>query len=379
MQGPSPAALYVGESSPARFISSSRTASYKVSKLPSQVAFTYPTRRTKNMETLTRTTASAARSTAETTRDIHRLQEITAVETSHIIQEKIRLYIIAALSLLWLSAQLQRYIARNPNAGCWYGWDALALAAVAYFCKRNQYAIACVFTSAYFVWTRLPGSPFNDLHLPSFDNFLKTTSEQNTSGVANRGAVSTTDDLEDAPACLVCWSSDEKPVALPCNHFMCQECLSTMKGRQQTCCPLCRRPLFHNNDGMRCAVHKAVVATLAARLISSGIILFLQLWHGQYWEVVQSAVTYFPQFYCFRVLQIVVLTQGVEWWQFGMFDYLMPLPLPDWRFWRSVWPAVMFTLVFSVGVSGDLRNIGKLDLMVERVVHREPFTQLYAS
>jgi hypothetical protein len=40
---------------------------------------------------------------------------------------------------------------------------------------------------------------------------------------------------------------------------------------------------------------------------------------------------------------------------------------------------VMFTLVFSVGVSGDLRNIGKLDLIVERVVRREPFTQLYAS
>ena len=326
------------------------------------------------METSTRT--SAAGNTAEA---IQRLREIVAVETSHIIQDKLRLYIIAALSLLWLSAQLQRYIARNPNAEFWYGWDALALAAVAFFGQQNRYAAACVFSSAYFVWTRLPGSPFDDSRLPSFDSFLKTTSEHNTDGMANRGAVSTADNIADAPACLVCWSSDEKSMALPCNHFMCQECLATMKGRRQTCCPHCRRPLFHNNDGLRCVAHKAVVAALAAKVTASGIVLFLQLWHGQYWEVAKSAVIYLPQFYCFRVLHIVLQTQGVEWWQFGMFDYLMPLPLPDGRFWRSVWPVVMFTLLFSVGVSGDLRNIEKLDWIVERVVHREPFMQLYAS
>jgi len=326
------------------------------------------------METSTRTTTSVARSTAEAIQDPFRLRAIAAVETSHIIQDKLRLCIIAALSLLWLSAQLQRYIARNPNAGCWYGWDALALVAVTVFSQRNQYAVACVFTSAYFVWTRLPGSPFNDLHLPSFSTFLKTNSGQHADGIGAAKAV-----REDAPACLVCWSSDERPVALPCDHFMCRECLSTMKGRRQTCCPLCRRPLFHNNDGLRCAVHKAVVAALAARLTASGICLFLQLWHGQYWEVAQSTVTYLPQFYCFRVLQIVIQTQGVEWWQFGIFDYLMPLPVPDGRFWRSVWPPVIFTFLFSVGVSGGLRNIKNLDLIVERTVHREPFARLYGS
>jgi hypothetical protein len=326
------------------------------------------------METSTRTTTSVAQSTAEAIQDPFRLRGIAAVETSHIIQDKLRLCIIAALSLLWLSAQLQRYIGRNSNAGCWYGWDALALAAVAVLSQQNQYAVACVFTSAYFVWTRLPGSPFNDLHLPSFSAFLEATSEQREDGIGAAKAA-----LEDAPACLVCWSSDKRPVQLPCNHSMCRECLSTMKGRRQTCCPLCRRPLFHNNDGLRCAVHKAVVAALAARLTASGICFFLQLWQGQYWEVAQSTVTYLPQFYCFRVLLIVLQTQGVEWWQFGMFDYLMPLPVPDGQFWRSVWPPVVFALLFAMGVSGGLRNIEKLDLFVERVVHREPFSRLYGS
>jgi len=331
------------------------------------------------METSTRNTAPSAHATAEAIEDHFRLREITSIDTSRIIQDKLRLYIIAALSLLWLSAQLRRYIARNPNAGCWYGWDALALAAVALFSKRNQYATACVFTSAYFVWTRLPGSPFNDLHLPSFSTFLETTSEQRKDGTADLQAFNAADTSEAAPACLVCWSSDEIPVMLPCNHSICRECLSTMKDRRQTCCPLCRRPLFHDNDGMRCAAHKALVATFAATLTTSGIYLFLQLWHEQYWEVAQSVVTYLPQFYCFRVLNIVILTQGVEWWQFGMFDYLMPLPIPEGRFWRSVWPPVIFALLFSVNVSGGLHKIEKLDLIVERVVNQEPFAQLYTS
>jgi len=331
------------------------------------------------METPARKTAFAAHSTAEAFEDHFRLRDITRIETSHIIQDKLRLYIVATLSLLWLSAQLRRYLQQNLNTGCWYGWDALALSAVAFFSKRNQYAIACAFTSAYFVWTRLPGSPFNDLHLPNFSTFLETISAQREDGIADLRAADTANTSEDGPACLVCWSSDERPLALPCKHFMCRECVFTMKDRRQTCCPLCRRPLFHNNDGVRCAAHKAVCSALAARLTTSIILLSLKLWHGEYWETIQSAVTDAPQFYCFRALYVVVQTQGIEWWQFGMFDYLLPLPVPDGRVWRSVWPPVIFTFFFSMNVLYALRRIEKLDLIVERVVHQEPFTQLYSS
>lgn len=334
------------------------------------------------METSTRTIASAAHSTAKATRDSFRLLEVTSVETSHIIHDKLRFYIIASISLLWLSAQLRRYIARDLNSGCWYGWDALAIVAVTLLYEQKQHAMSCVFTAAYFVWTRLPGSPFNELHLPSFDVFLeRTTSEHPARNNAGHdGSANDTDNIQEhAPECLVCWSSENRPLTLPCNHSMCRGCLSILKDRQQSCCPLCRRLLFRDNNGIRCAVHKAVVATFAARLTASGIFLLLQLWHGHYWEVAQSAATYIPQFYCFRVLHTVVQTQGVQWWQFGMFDYLMPLPVPHGRFWRSVWPSVIFTLLFSMGVIGNLHKIKELDLMVERVVHQEPFAQLYAS
>ena len=183
---------------------------------------------------------------------------------------------------------------------------------------------------------------------------------------------------EDAPACLVGWVSDSRPLSLTCNHFMCRECLSTMRDRRQTCCPLCRRPLFHDNDGVQCAIHKAVIATFVAKLATDGIYHLLQLRQGQYWEVGEAAVTYIPQYYCFRVLQIVLQTQGIEWWQFGIFDYLMPLPVPEGRFWRSVWPPVIFTLQFSVGIFGGLLRIARLDLVVERVSYQDSFPQLYA-
>jgi hypothetical protein len=127
------------------------TAKYLTTKrLNSQASspFAHQSRRAEIMETSTRSTASTAHSTAEAVKDPLGLRNIIAVETSHIIQDKLRLYIIAALLFLWLSAQLRRYIARNPDAGCWYGWDALALAAMAFFSQQNQYAIACVFTAA---------------------------------------------------------------------------------------------------------------------------------------------------------------------------------------------------------------------------------------
>lgn len=62
-----------------------------------------------------------------------------------------------------------------------------------------------------------------------------------------------------------------------------------------------------------------------------------------------------------------------------MFDHIMPLPVLDGRFWRSEWPPAIFTLLFSIGLPGGLHRIEKLDLIVRRMVHPEPFTQLYAS
>jgi hypothetical protein len=44
-----------------------------------------------------------------------------------------------------------------------------------------------------------------------------------------------------------------------------------------------------------------------------------------------------------------------------------------------VWPPAVFTLLFSVNVFGVLRDVEKLDVVVDRVVHQESFAGLYGS
>lgn len=270
-------------------------------------------------------------------------------------------------------------MARDLNAGCWYGWDALGLAGVAYFGQQQQWGVASIFTSSFFVWTRLPGSPFDGFRLLGFNAFLEASDERGAVDAGIQKARLAADGFDHTPVCLVCWSADQSPLLLPCEHLVCRECLEMMKNQRRTCCPMCRRVLFHNNDSVRCAIHKAVASALTARLTADGIYILLQLWHGQYWEASKSALTFVPRFYCLKVLHTVTLTRGVEWWQFGIFDYLLPLPIANSRFVRSAWLPAMFTLLFSFNVLGDLRRIRGLYLIVERIVHQEPFAQLHAQ
>lgn len=65
--------------------------------------------------------------------------------------------------------------------------------------------------------------------------------------------------------CIVCWSSDELPLRLPCrrSHMVCAECLGHLQERFQNQCPLCRRRLYamESGDGEACAF---VIACIAA-------------------------------------------------------------------------------------------------------------------
>jgi hypothetical protein len=118
------------------------------------------------------------------------MYEFTAIYGSyHILGDRLYLCIIGLLSAAWLSAQWRRHVAQDLNAGCWYGWDALGLVVVALLGQKQKWALACVFTSSYFVWTRLPGSPFDSFRLPSFGAFLDTATKVN-SKIAKAATVS---------------------------------------------------------------------------------------------------------------------------------------------------------------------------------------------
>jgi hypothetical protein len=292
------------------------------------------------------------------------IYEFTAIYGSyHILSDRLYLYIVTLLSAVWLFAQWRGHVARDLNAGCWYGWDALGLASVVLLGHKRKWALACVFTSSYFVWTRLPGSPFDSFSLPSFGTFLKASTQAN-SKVAEAA--------DSQPECIVCWSSDEIPALLPCNHMICSDCLTAMKDRQQTHCPMCRLRLFHVNDGIQVAIHKAAAAALGGKLTAKGIHLILQLWHGQYWEIFTSGITYLLELCCFHALRVATQKHGINWWRVGLFGYLLAIPLPETRFGRSVWPAVVFVLLYVVGILVTLEKVGELDLVMDKVVHRKP-------
>ena len=295
------------------------------------------------------------------------IHEFTAIYGSyHVLGDRLYLYIVALLSAVWLYAQWRRYTTRDLNAGCWYVWDALGLTVTAVLAQQKKWALACVFTASFFLWTRLPGSPFDSFRLPSFGKFLDTSTKRST---ANSKV---TEAVDSQPECIVCWSSDDIPAVLPCNHLICRDCLTAMKDRQQTHCPMCRLRLFHVNDGIKVAIHKAAAAALAGRLAAKGIHLVLQLWHGQYWDVFTAGITYPLELCCFHAIHVATQKHGLNWWRGGLFKYLLVIPLPETRFGRSVWPAAVFVLLYAVGILATLEKVGELDLVLDKVVHRRP-------
>ena len=143
------------------------------------------------------------------------IHEFTAIYGSyHVLGDRLYLYIIALLSVVWLYAQWRRYTTRDLNAGCWYVWDALGLTVTAVLAQQKKWALACVFTASFFLWTRLPGSPFDSFRLPSFGRFLDTSTKA-SSKIAEA--------VDSQPECIVCWSSDDIPAVLPCNHLICRD------------------------------------------------------------------------------------------------------------------------------------------------------------
>ena len=103
------------------------------------------------------------------------------------------------------------------------------------------------------------------------------------------------DPADSQSECIVCWSSGDMPAFLPCNHSICRDCLTAMRDRQQTHCPMCRYRLFHINDGIPLAMHKAVAAFVFLFVV--GILATLQR-VGEL-DLVQEKVVHrkpFPQF-----------------------------------------------------------------------------------
>lgn len=75
--------------------------------------------------------------------------------------------------------------------------------------------------------------------LPDFEAFLELRREPAPATATTEG--------ERGGECIVCWSDDVVPLALPeYEHLVCRDCLMRLKENtlDYCLCPYCRRPLF---------------------------------------------------------------------------------------------------------------------------------------
>lgn len=234
--------------------------------------------------------------------------------------------------------------------------------------QRQLWAEAVVFTAAFFTWTRLPGSPFDDFWPPSFGalSWGSALHDERATPPTTPPTTAPRRPQTIRPDRIVCWSSDEMPMLLPCDHPVCRDCLVELRGHEQPYCPLCRRlVLFRINDSYQAAVHETVPSIYAADSAANLVLIILLLWQQLYWNLFLCVGNLALHHLVFpRIMQLNAAAYGVRWWRLGVFRYLLVWPVPNWRFLDSVWVAGVLALVFADSSRVGLGRIGELDVVV---------------
>lgn len=223
--------------------------------------------------------------------------------------------IIAAIVLASTLALWKKI--RSPNGTSKLSWrDALGLALVGSCVSMKWMLEAVALTAAYVAWSCLADRSWNSTgKLPDFETFLAglrlagttttTDAAMNSSPSDDDGATAPPTssppaaptpesailsqfeaqlglpERKPAEECVVCWTSDENPLRLPCSHLVCSDCLTRLRDSQRSTCPYCSTPLFtlKNNKHL---LHQLAVATSAAHLAICLTEAALKVAHRQY-------------------------------------------------------------------------------------------------
>ncbi|GAB7327413.1 hypothetical protein MBLNU13_g11275t1 [Cladosporium sp. NU13] len=159
--------------------------------------------------------------------------------------------------------------------------DALGLLAALTSAHEGWTITAITLTVAYVVWVK---DFLKDCRLPDFATF---SARLQPSPLVPK--VSEEDDED--PSCLVCWSSEATLLQLPCHadHKVCRDCLPQLFNANQYRCPFCRKALFiYKSKTYRSCLWYIVTATNALRLTLNLIVLALQLYKGYYGTAVAN-------------------------------------------------------------------------------------------
>lgn len=244
------------------------------------------------------------------------LQDIlNRTETFSILNTLLYRHFIAVLVVVW-SVVLRR---KPREHGTKFKWvDGLAAVLCVASVLRGDMVTAIGVMAGYAAWAMLADRPWNGKGgLPDFETFMKglePAGNENTQGSGTHEAKTNATipaaepDAEAEAAlltrieanlglpekksqedCVVCWSSDDSPLRLPCSHLVCFDCLTRLKDANRYTCPFCRRPLYTLATN-KVTLFQLVSATSGAQLVLALILAALRIAHGRYWGAAECLI-----------------------------------------------------------------------------------------
>ena len=152
--------------------------------------------------------------------------------------------------------------------------------------------------------------------------------------------------------CVVCWTSDESPLRLPCSHQVCSDCLTRLRDASRYTCPYCSTALFEPpNKTNRNLLYQLAVASSGAHLAICLTEAALKVAHRRYFGAAFMLLFNLPSaFFALRSQSTIrargeeeffaEVTEGSLGVQLGMSLYLAysgygRIPLVDWAAFRD--------------------------------------------
>jgi hypothetical protein len=224
--------------------------------------------------------------------------------------------------------------------------DSAGLLLVVVLVFNNQMLPGICLSLAYVTWV----ASLSRLHwrhtvatrrLPDYKDFLASLRPTDDTARKQKPVREEQDDRN----CMVCWSSDDVPLELPCkrNHLICSDCLARLHESHRHQCPICRFPLYTMLN-IKTKLLELTIATLGAIFALTVIDIALAIYKGSYQDVAMVIL--------FTALPTLVEVRYCEFSSAASGGYLA-----SWQTWTLASHA--FNLAVFACRSGDL--LGRRD------------------
>ena len=155
---------------------------------------------------------------------------------------------------------------------------------------NNQMVPGIGLSVAYVTWAVILNRlPWRSSRLPNYKDFLANLRPSDDMARKQRRIGDEEEEEEEEGNCLVCWSSDDVPLELPCkrDHLICSDCLARLHESHRYQCPICRLPLYEIRN-IKTALLELIVATLGAVFALTFVDIAVDTYNGSYLSAAHS-------------------------------------------------------------------------------------------